>query len=113
MLKKLKLMVKEKQKDDFEEMFGEKKARLRKRSSGGGKTLKGLVSKRTTLYKTYKGKEYRAILTPFGNIKYKNKNYTSPSGAAKEIVDRKSVNGWKFWYIKDPKGEWVRLSDYN
>lgn len=32
--------------------------------------------------------------------------------AAKHVVDRKSVNGWRFWYIKDSSGEWVRLRDY-
>jgi len=22
------------------------------------------------------------------------------------------VNGWTFWYIESPSGEWVRLSEY-
>lgn len=23
-----------------------------------------------------------------------------------------AANGWKFWYIQDAQGDWVRLADY-
>lgn len=29
--------------------------------------------------------------------------------AAKHVVDRKSVNGWRFWYIKNSDGDWVKF----
>lgn len=38
--------------------------------------------------------------------------FDTPTAAAKSIVKRSSVNGWRFWYIKDENNEWVRLSDY-
>ena len=62
-----------------------------------------------------KGKTYKATLLKSGKIKYKNKLYESPSGAAKVIVHRRSpnsgVNGWTFWSVKDSNNNWVKLSD--
>lgn len=104
-------MIKQKQKEEFDEMFG---MELKKQPLGKAKKLKslaGLVSKKTSLYRTYKGREYKALLTPKGKIKLGGKIFLSPSAAAKSIVKRE-VNGWKFWYIKDVNGEWIRLSDY-
>ena len=107
-------MIKQRQKEELNEMFGEG---LRKRSSDKSrvsklKSLVGLVSKKTSLYRTYKGKEYRALLTPRGKIKLGGKIYLTPTAAAKAIVKRSAVNGWKFWYVKDMNGEWIRLSDF-
>jgi hypothetical protein len=124
MLKRLKSMVKQEQKRKFDKMFGGKgkgkgkgkrKRKTTKKSSGRGpRSLKGLVQHQRKLFRTYKGKEYKATLTPSGIIKFGNKKYSSPSAAAKAIIDRKTdtVNGWVFWYIKNRDGEWVRLSDY-
>lgn len=114
LLKQLREMIKHMQKEELDEMFGEG---LRKRPSGKSKSNKlkslvGLVSKKTSLYRTYKGKEYKALLTPKGKIKFGGKVYLTPTAAAKAIVKRTAVNGWKFWYIKDMNGEWIRLSDY-
>lgn len=111
--KRLRILVKQKQQEEIELLFGEKKKERRIRvSKSHPKTPRGLVSKRTHLYRTYKGKEYKAILTPAGTIVLRKKHYKTPTAAAKAIVDRKSVNGWAFWYIKDKNGEWVRLCDY-
>ncbi len=115
MLKKLQAMVKQKQKEEFEEMFPRNKQRnqiLKKSTVKHQKTLDGLVSKKTSLYRTYKGKEYKALLTPKGKIKLGNKIFYTPTAAAKSIVDRSTVNGWTWWYIRDSSGEWVKLSEY-
>jgi hypothetical protein len=114
LLKELREMIKQRQKEELNEMFGEG---LRKRPSDKSrvsklKSLVGLVSKKTSLYRTYKGREYRALLTPRGKIKLGGKVYLTPTAAAKAIVKRSAVNGWKFWYIKDMNGEWIRLSDF-
>lgn len=111
LLRKLKTMVKQKQKEDFDTMFGAKAAKKKKGNSQTGRTLEGLVSKRTLLYHTYKGKDHTAHLLPNGTVKYANKTYTSLSGAAKAVVNR-NANGWSFWYIKDLNGDWVRVKDY-
>ena len=71
-----------------------------------------MVQSRKTLYKTYKGKEYKAYLSPSGFIVYKNRKYNTPTAAAKAVTKRKAVSGWRFCYIKDKNGEWVRLCDY-
>jgi hypothetical protein len=114
MLKQLKAMVKEKQKEELEQMFGPSSRGTRKKISSdqSAKTLIGLVSKPKKLFKEYKGKEYTATLTRTGKIIFKNKFYSTPTAAALSVVDRKTVNGWKFWFIKDTNGDWVRLCDY-
>jgi hypothetical protein len=58
----------------------------------------------------FKISEYKAILTPTGTIVLKGKKFKSPSGAAMSIVKRRA-NGWRFWYIRNKQGEWVRLKD--
>ena len=117
MLDKLKLLIKKKQKREFEEMFrkNRKESKVTKHVSFRNKrTLRGLVSKPTTLFKTYKGREYKAILEPNGVIRLGNKNFATPTAAAKTIIRRPTgtVDGWRFWYLKDSNGEWLRLSDY-
>jgi hypothetical protein len=115
MLNMLKTMVREKQKEEFGKMFSSNKIRKiisKKPTAKHQKTLEGLVSKKTSLYRTYKGKEYKALLTPKGKIKLGSKIFYTPTAAAKSIVDRSTVNGWAWWYIKDSSGEWVKLSEY-
>jgi hypothetical protein len=115
MLKQLKALVKQKQVEEFADMFGSAKLTRQKAQKGlkkHPKTLKGLIIRRTPLYKTYKGKEYRAFLYPSGTIKIGAKSFKSPTAAALFIVKRPTVNGWTFWYIKGKRGEWVRLSEY-
>ena len=113
LMKLLQASVKQRQKDEFNTMFG--RAAIRnKRLDGSDKqtfALDGLVRKKTALYRTYKGKEYRALLTPKGKIKFNGKVYATPTAAAMAIIDRGAVNGWYFWYYKNAEGEWARLSD--
>ncbi|GAI13970.1 unnamed protein product, partial [marine sediment metagenome] len=62
----------------------------------------------------YKGKDYKAVLTPAGIIMMGNKSFSTPTAAAKTIIDRPTgtVNGWTFWYLKDSNDDWVRLFEY-
>lgn len=113
MLQKLKSMVQEKQREEFEEMFSlKKKASKNRKTSKRGLTtsLEGLVSSKTTLFRTYKGKEYKAVLYPNGKIKFAGQYFESPSSAAKSIV-RHGVNGWKFWYLRDDNNDIILLND--
>jgi hypothetical protein len=112
LLRQLKVMVKQKQQEEYHEMFGTQTVKRPRSGTKAKRTCEGLVSKRTMLYRAYKGREYKAYLTPRGTIRYGNKTYESPSGAAKAIAKR-GVNGWAFWYIKDINGDWVRLMDYS
>ncbi|MBI5663799.1 MAG: GIY-YIG nuclease family protein [Nitrospirae bacterium] len=107
-------MLKEKHKDEIDSIVGRTRRRTpnKKSNSKHPESLTGLVKNKATLYRAYKGKEYKAILTGKGIIKLGSKRFTSPSGAALSIVDSSTVNGWDFWYIKNASGEWVRLSDF-
>lgn len=111
LLRQLKAMVRQKQKEEYESMFGMRAPRNRTKLDGKERSLVGLVSKRTVLYRAYKGTEYKAYLLSNGTIKFERKSYSSASAAAKAVVKR-NANGWTFWYIKDANGDWVRLSQY-
>ena len=61
---------------------------------------------------THKGGTYRAeLLNIKGLIRYDNKEYKTPTTAAKVLVkDWKEVNGWDFWrYLNPSTGEWVKI----
>ena len=117
LVKLLKSRIKQRQKAELAQLFSSKKLSPVKTARINGKnrpeSLLGLVDKRAVLYRTYKGKEYKAWLSPKGTISYAGKKYTSPSGAARAVFKvPRAANGWKFWYIQDAQGDWVRLEDY-
>jgi hypothetical protein len=117
MRKKLKGLVKQKYRTMVEEMFGEKIKTKRivtpgAKAAATHRKLKGLVQCNKTLYRTYKGKDYKATLTPSGTIRIGGKNFASPTAAAQAVTKKISGSGWDFWFIKNKDGVWVRLSDY-
>lgn len=112
MKKELEKLYDSKMKVEKAELFGNKKINTIKKSSNINRSIAGLVTRNTKIIGPYKGKEYSAILTSTGKIKVGNKNFTSPTGAAKAIVTRTAVNGWRFWYIQDSNNDWVKLCDY-
>jgi len=95
LLKELKTMIREKQKEELLQMFSEKARHKEdlKRSVNEEKSLVGLVQHKNYLYRTYKGKEYRAQLSPRVLIRYAGKTYDTPTAAAKAIVQRATVTG--------------------
>jgi len=111
--KELKTLVKKRQTEEIDRLlFGSKKLRKKQRAKKVATQLilKNLFKRRMSLYREYKGKEYKATLLTSGKIKYKDKLYTSPSGAAQAIVHSGQINGWEFWYIQNEDGNWVKLS---
>ena len=75
----------------------------------------GLVSKNVflkngmKLRKVFKGNILEAVVRN-GFIEFKNKKFTSPSGAAVEAAQG-SVNGWRFWdYYDDKSNSWKMLN---
>ena len=111
LLNQLKAMVVQRQRDELRELFGgkEKPRRATRKGNDGQRSLAGLVSQKTTIYRNYKGKHYKATLNPDGTILLGGKKFGSPTAAAKAVVDRSSVNGWQFWYIEDVNGDKVKL----
>ena len=107
--KQLENLIKQKHKEELGELFSRKV--IESKSIGEHrKSLKGAVERRTLIYRTYKGREYKAILTPAGTFVLKGKKFKSPTGAAMSITKR-PANGWRFWYIRNKHGEWIRLKD--
>jgi hypothetical protein len=116
LVKTLKRLIRQRQMDELDALFGSRRKQAKPRTKKHGnhpESLVGLVSKRATLYRQYKGRDYTAWLRPKGVITFKGKTYTSPTGAAKAVIGaNRAVSGWVFWYIKDADGNWVRLEDY-
>ncbi len=119
--KKLRALIKQRHREELAELLDRRpgEASKQKAAMSAGKkaartrqSLRGLVSKRTKLYRTYKGKELHAVLTPAGSITWNGKKYASPTAAAKAATGRNAVNGWEFWYMQDDNGDWVRLSEF-
>lgn len=110
LLKQLKAMVRQKQNEEFSEMFDLKSKSHKKRIKQKKSSLQGLVKKNTKLFRTYKGKEYTAILRPSGKIRFNNKTFESPSSAGQSIV-KHGCNGWRFWYLKDNSGNVISLDE--
>ncbi|MFZ5551872.1 MAG: GIY-YIG nuclease family protein [Bacteroidota bacterium] len=111
--KKIRYIIKQRQKEELNNLLPDK--RKNKTISKRNKkikfdSLKGLVTKRTSLYKTYKGKTYVATLTPAGCIIFNNKKYYRPTSAAKAIIKNRTVNGWTFWKFKNNNGGLVSLN---
>lgn len=70
LLGELKRMVRQKQKQELDELFGESKPtrEIKHYKARGKGALAGLVSRKKALYRNYKGKRYTATLFPNGTI---------------------------------------------
>ncbi len=109
LLKSLKSMVQQKQKDELSKLFGSKGSVLKKQPiTHVRRSLVGLVKQSTPLYKTYKTKDYKATLRSDGTIILNNKKYSTLTAAAQAITHT-SVNGLGFWFIEDLNGDLVKL----
>jgi Restriction Enzyme Adenine Methylase Associated len=111
LLRELKSLIRQKQRQDFESFFGRGRKALRRVLSRTGRKLANLVRRPTKLYRRYKGREYTAILHPSGTITGNGGRFKSPTAAARAIARSTTVNGWTFWYARDSHGEWVKLRD--
>lgn len=123
MHKELQKLIKEKQSEEFNDLFSNKKENKRKKKTSKANVTKkrnrsshpenmvGMVQKRKFLHGEYNGIQYKAVLTPEGYIIYENEKYNKPTTPAKIIVKGKT-NGWHFWRIKNKNNEWVKLKDY-
>lgn len=58
----------------------------------------------------YRGELIKVRIRRNGLIRYKNKDYKSPSVAGSAVVKR-SCNGWTFWTYERAPGDWVSLDE--
>ena len=85
-----------------------KKARVKKPKTEGGRkpTMAPFMDGPLNIYARYQGKEYSAVVLSSGVIRYDEKEYASPSAAARAIMGNYKgkplqVDGWKFWKYND------------
>jgi hypothetical protein len=57
----------------------------------------------------HKDQIHEAVLTEACSIRIGEKEFSTPSGAAKAIIG-KSVNGWRAWEYRDKEGRWYQLN---
>jgi hypothetical protein len=85
--------------------------RSTKRTAGREQpVLASYFNRSTRLRAKYKGEIVKARVRRNGLIRYKNKDYKSPSLAGAAVVKR-SCNGWTFWRYERAPGDWVPLDE--
>lgn len=88
----------------------EKKERVKKPKGEGRKPrLAPFVEEGFNITAKGGGKEFEARVRKDGMIVFKDKEYFSPSAAAKAALPERSIDGWGFWTLKNDKGERVPL----
>lgn len=104
--------IKEAQRRELSELFGpsgaERRARRASRKSGRTPTLSGYLDGRTPIRMRYHKRLYKATVLPDGTIRFRGKDFSSPSTAA-TAVSKRPMNGWSWWRYEAAPGEWVRL----
>jgi hypothetical protein len=75
------------------------------------KPLQGYFPKWKMIHASYKGKNYKALVSGSGKIKMipSGELFDSPSMAGIAITKKKTMNGWRFWKYKDKNGELVYI----
>lgn len=110
--------IKQRQEEKRKKIFGGRKAKpkrkktkktVRKTKLRKERPLRGKFPGGKMIYAKYKKKEYKAWIKRNGGIKFKGQIYDTPTGAAKDIIEKGAVNGWNFWRYKDGKGNLIRL----
>jgi hypothetical protein len=86
------------------------KHRRQKVVRNGGPVLAAFVNRSMKLRATFKDKPIRARVRKNGFVRYKNRDYNSPSLAAAAVV-KHSYNGWTFWKYERGPGDWVFLDE--
>ncbi|MBI4528058.1 MAG: DUF4357 domain-containing protein [Deltaproteobacteria bacterium] len=86
------------------------KKRRQKPAKNGGPILAPYLNQSTKLRAYFRGKVVKARVRRNGLIRYKTKDYNSPSLAASAVAKR-TCNGWTFWKYERAPGDWVVLNE--
>jgi hypothetical protein len=110
--------IKNKQKEKRKKIFGKHKGKakrkktkkkVRKTKVVKERPLRGVFPGGKVIYAKYKGNIYKAWVKRNGGIRFKGQIHDTPTGAAKEIIEKGAVNGWNFWKYKDGAGNLIKL----
>lgn len=79
---------------------------------GGLRALDGVFAGGKIIYARYKGVDYKAWVNKRGRIRlsHNGERFDTPSGAGAAVREEKVTNGWRFWKLKQGKGEFAPLS---
>jgi hypothetical protein len=115
----LKSLIEAKNQSHLESILGtvkKKKTIVKKHGTAPHVAPKGLVlhkllSPGAEIRAKYKGKEFIATISLTGEIVLDGKSYQSPSAAGVSVIDRSTVNGWRFWKYRKPDGSWEAIGE--
>jgi hypothetical protein len=85
------------------------KKRTGKEKPGMAPVLSRYKNPPKSLRGKYKGKTLWAYVRMDGSIFFKGNRYSSPSKAGAVAKEKRTCNGWAFWYYQRSPGDWVRL----
>jgi len=115
--RELDIGIKQKQEEERIKILDGDKRKIRRRKikktkvSKTDRPLKDKFPGGKVVYAAYKGKEYKAWVNRLGRISFNSKHYDTPTAAAKAIITKGAVNGWRFWKYKDKKGNLLPLKN--
>jgi hypothetical protein len=115
----LKSLIEAKNQSQLERILGtpkKEKAVAKKHHSAPHTAPKGLVlhkllSPGTEIRARYKEKEFSATIDEQGRIVLNGQLYNSPTAAGISVIDRSTVNGWRFWKYQTPGGKWEAIGE--
>ncbi len=114
LLPKLKAQVKEKIRQEYVdifkgyELFDKKKKKHRRKHKFN--PLKGCFPKGKHIFATWRGKKFKAWVSPRGSIKFDGQTFYSPSAAGQAARKGRSTNGWVFWRFEDTNGRIKKIN---
>jgi predicted GIY-YIG superfamily endonuclease len=106
--------IRAKQRKEFGSLLGKEKASEvveRKLVKGKQGVMANYFVGSKKLQARYKGKIIRAYIRHNGLIRFKGKDYYSPSLAAAAACKRPTCSGWRFWQYERAPGDWVKLNE--
>lgn len=102
------------QRKELEDLFGAsappRLAAGSRRRGRGEPGLAAFMNTRTPIRFTYKSRTYKATVRPDGTIRFRGKEFNSPSLAASAVTHR-PMNGWECWRYEAAPGKWVHLDE--
>jgi hypothetical protein len=106
--------IRSRQHDELLSLLGKEKVSVveeRRLAEGRQAVLANYFEGTKKLQAHYKGKIIKAYVRRNGLIRFKGKDYHSPSQAGAAACQRRACNGWTFWQYERAPGDWVKLNE--
>jgi len=106
--------IRSRQREERDSLLGKEKiAKIEEEELAEGRqaVLANYFKGTKKLQARYKGKIIKAYVRHNGLIRFKGKDYWSPSLAGAAACQRRACNGWRFWQYERAPGDWVKLNE--